>query len=663
MKNYRALTEKEQEQLKQNGCFAESWNDVLVSDGFTTDSLYRVTFSGSVRIGALTKSYTLAGGVEVKASICNARIHNCVIGEEVYINNIHGYLANYHVGNGCCIMNVETLYVDGESNFGNGVQVSVLNEAGGREVMIYEGLTAQTAYMLTFYRHNQALIHLAQKSIEKLCELKSSAMGSIGQGSVIEQCGTLCNVNIGEHAVVKGVNRLKNGTICSSLLSPTTIGQGVIADDFIIDAGAQVTDGALLERCFVGQGSEIGKQFSAIDTLFFANCQAFHGEATSIFAAPYSVTHHKSTLLIGGYYSFFNAGSATNQSNHLYKLGPTLQGVVERGCKFSSGSYVMWPARIGAFSMVMGRHYNHPNSEEFPFSYLIEDGDSTLLIPGVNIRSIGTWRDAEKWQQRDRRAQTERKDVVQYNMLSPYVMQKVLRGREILEDFEVHENDLEGMVYYNHCQIPKAKVFSGIKFYSAILTKYFGDILLERLQSKPFATEDEVKRLLKPAQRESYSEWVDVAGCLIPEGEMATIIDRLEKQLNEFTQLDECFKRYSTRYKEMEWHWVYEAIQNELFLMYGKLELEHCIELLENANLMCTFLDDAIVADASKEFSQMAQVGYGIDGDESVRLDDFKAVRGSLDSNAFVTYYKAKALEKRNQRLEMIERLRKIVAE
>ena len=58
------------------------------------------------------------------------------------------------------------------------------------------------------------------------------------------------------------------------------------------------------------------------------------------FAGPYKVTHHKSTLLIAGMFSFMNAGSGSNQSNHMYKLGPIHQGTLERGAKTTSDSYI-----------------------------------------------------------------------------------------------------------------------------------------------------------------------------------------------------------------------------------------------------------------------------------------------------------------------------------
>ena len=71
------------------------------------------------------------------------------------------------------------------------------------------------------------------------------------------------------------------------------------------------------------------KHYSAEHSVFFANSQGFNGEACSIFAGPYTVTHHKSTLLIAGMFSFMNAGSGSNQSNHMYNTSKSYWVQVE----------------------------------------------------------------------------------------------------------------------------------------------------------------------------------------------------------------------------------------------------------------------------------------------------------------------------------------------
>ena len=197
-------------------------------------------------------------------------------------------------------------------------------------------------------------------------------------------------LRFGPFCRIDGAIRLNEGSVNSCREDPVLIGPGVIMDHFIVCSGSIVTDSTLVDKCFIGQGCVLGKHYSAENSLFFANCAGFHGEACSIFAGPYTVTHHKSTLLIAGIFSFMNAGSGSNQSNHMYKLGPIHQGIMERGSKTTSDSYVLWPARIGPFTLVMGRHYKNMDTSSLPFSYLIESNDESILVPGINLRSVGT---------------------------------------------------------------------------------------------------------------------------------------------------------------------------------------------------------------------------------------------------------------------------------
>ena len=113
----------------------------------------------------------------------------------------------------------------------------------------------------------------------------------------------------------------------------------------------------------------------------------------------------------------------------------------------------------------------------------------------------------------------------------------------------------------------------------------------------------------------------------------------------------------------MEWQWVYELMQQELYMLNKDIGVSECIRLLEDANLMCAFLDEAVITDASKEFSQMAQVSYGIDEDICSKENDFETVRGTLNNSVFVKQYKDNALKEKKQREEMIKRLQTMMAQ
>ena len=319
---WRALSAEEIGRLSQQGCTCTDWSHVQVAEGFRTDRVRTTHFCGDVRLGVFEKEVSFFGGVAKPTGISQATIHNCTIGDNVYISAVRNYVANYVIEDDAVIDNIDLLAIQGESAFGNGTKVAVVNEAGGREVPIYNHLSAQTAYVLAFYQHRPKVIRNLRAMIDGYTASVRSRMGTVGQGARIINSRLLKNIRVGPAATVEGVNRLENGSINSCIEDPVYMGPGVYAEDFIVSSGSTVTDGTIISHCFVGQGCVLAKEYSAENSVFFANCGGFHGEACSIFAGPYTVTHHKSTLLIAAQFSFYNAGSGTNQSNHMYKLGP-----------------------------------------------------------------------------------------------------------------------------------------------------------------------------------------------------------------------------------------------------------------------------------------------------------------------------------------------------
>ena len=371
MKNYRKLTAEEISLMKSQMCTATDWDSIEVADGFKAEHVRHCRFSGRIRIGRSDKIFSLPGGMEKPSGLYYATLHNVTVGDDCCIENVKNYIANYIIGENTFIENVDIILTDGPTSFGNGVEVAVLNETGGREVVIYDRLSAQTAYIMALYRHRPEVISRLRQMIAGHVESVTSCTGYIGSNVIIADAGYIKNVKVGDYCKIEGASRLKNGSINSNVHAPVHVGVGVIGDDFIISSGSSVEDGVTFSRCFIGQACKLGHNYSASDSLFFGNCQGENGEACSIFAGPYTVTHHKSTLLIAGMFSFMNAGSGSNQSNHMYKLGPIHQGIMERGAKTSSDSYLLWPAKVGAFSLVMGRPVSHQDTSDLPFSYLI----------------------------------------------------------------------------------------------------------------------------------------------------------------------------------------------------------------------------------------------------------------------------------------------------
>lgn len=608
--HYRSISGKEKAQLLSQGCSAFDWDAVYVVDGFAPEYYRNVVFSGNVKLGIAGRKL-MVDGIVRNCGIYDATIHNCTIGNDVFIRHVHNHIANFTIGDNVYIENVDSIVASPGATFGNGVNVTVLNETGGREVPIFDCLDAQTAYVLTFYRHDAELIDALSAIIDQYVESKISDYGIIADGVFISDSGRLRNVNIAQDASIIGVSSLSNGTVGAR----AKISDGVSASDFIISEDAVVDGGVSLKRVFVGQASKISCHFTARDVLFFANCNCENGEAVAVFAGPFTVSDHKSSLLIGGYYSFFNAGSGCNQSNHLYKLGPMHQGIMLRGCKTASDSYVMWPARIGAFSTVVGRHYSHPDTLLLPFSLITTVGDCTAVIPGVNVKSIGTLRDANKWPSRDKRSVNERRDCINFDVFSAYTVAQCLKGITVLK-----EQNFSDIV------IPDDSIKKACDYYTYVCQRFIGDVIINAIGNVTVAN-DVIDRLIEESIPHDY-EWVDLSGLVAPKSEVERIcesikngsIDTIKGLQNEFKQLAENYNKFCLQ-------WVCYILR---YFYFGDSIGKEIMHYHREASVI---LLQAALDDAMKEYSGVAVVGYGIDGDATICNADFENVHG--DNSAY----------------------------
>ena len=635
MIHYRPLKEKEIATLTVYGCSAEHWNSVQVVEDFSPAYISNVHFSGAIFLGTYHKVFELPGGVKKHSGIYNCNLHNCTIANDVFIDKIHNYIANYTIGEGTYIENVNLLLVEGISSFGNGVKVPVMNEAGGREIPIFDQLSAPLAYIIALYRHNTKLMQQIQGLIDQYVLSIQSDKGTIGSHVRIVNCGSIKNVCVGDYAALEGATLLENGSIHSEMAAPVLIGVAVQCQDFIICSGSAVTAATSVTRCFVGQACILGNSFSALDSVFFANCQGLLGEATSVFAGPYTVTHHKSSMLLAGMFSFFNAGSGTNQSNHMYKLGPVHQGMTERGVKTSSDSYLMWPAQIGAFTVVLGRHKGNPDISDLPFSYLMDNQGESHLMPGINLHSAGTMRDVQKWPRRDGRKGLLQLDPIHFDFLSPYTLSKALKGIELLNGL-LHNLDAQSaFVWYQNCKLKRSSIKKGIELYEMALSQFIGNQLIAQLNGQNITSQTELIQRLTGSELGT-GDWVDLSGLLAPKSEVDQLLLQIADGQLDLDGIQQALNALHAHYPNFAWNWAKELIETQLGKSFQDVTVIELIAIVEQWKKSVTTFDDLILRDAKKEFSAIAKTSYGVDGTTADKQHDFDAVRGTYEDNSFV---------------------------
>lgn len=588
----RELTVHEIAQLEERGCWSEDWSDILVDEGFTPSWLHNVTLCGHVEIGSQSGSVEIEEGFRRRCCITDAILRDVIIGDDCLIEHVQGYISNYQIGDRCIISNVGVISSQEGCTFANGHTISVLNEGGEANIILSEELTAQIAWLMVncpnMHSSGNADRPSSPWNADDIKGGYASPRGIIGSGARIINTKEITNTKIGEGCEVKGCSRLSGCSILSTDDAGTFIGSDVIIEDSIVAAGASVMDGAKVYSSFVGESVHIGKGFSAEASLFFANSYMDNGEACAAFCGPFSTSHHKSTLLIGGAFSFYNAGSATNQSNHAYKMGPIHWGTLQRGSKTASGSHILWPAHIGSFSMVMGKVQTHPHATDFPFSYVIADGLDTWLIPGINLRTVGTWRDINKWPKRDIRPLSAREDILNFAFPNPYIIQSVLDGKNTLELLlQKHPANTE-VFEHNGCKIKRSSLLKGIQYYD-LAVKLF---LHHCFESNTCDTSES-----------DGSRWIDMMGMLAPKKEIDSIIQDLRNgSIGSIGELKEILRQIHKNYRHSEQqyaNYVMQSCGSNLFI-----DRDHWMHEAEESHALWLKM---IRDDAEKEY-QMGDV-------------------------------------------------------
>ncbi|MCZ9850787.1 DUF4954 family protein [Brachyspira hyodysenteriae] len=635
-KDFRNLTSEEINFLKSQGCSSQSWEKILIKN-VDLSRIKDVQFHGKIKINSLNGMVKYHKKVKLLASINRATLINVYINGNVYINNVGRFIENYKIENGVIIENAGSIYMEGKSSFGNGVETSPIMEGNGRSVKIFYRLNSHIAYLVSMYRHEKIMREKINSMIDEYTKQKTRRFGKIKKYAKIINARLIKNSLIDPYATIENTDEINNTTVISTKECPSYIGTSVILTDSIVLKGAHIVDGTVIKKAFIGEGVKLGRQFSCEDSLLFANCEGEHGEMFSIFAGPYTVTHHKATLLIASHFSFFNAGSGTNQSNHMYKLGPYHHGFMERGCKTGSNSYILWPSHIGAFSTVIGAHYDNVDTSDFPFSYITEHGyHQTRLIPALNLFGVGLSRDENKWRERDRR-KGDKKDLIIFNVFSPYTVSKMINSEKILEEIKNERNNNNGDFFtYKNMIIKISSLDKYSKRYSIAIDLYLHNKILSYIENSKNI--DEIIKNLNYDENSIFEKWVDIGGLICAKQRIDNIIKDLENdKISDVKSLTERFEDIYNLYLEDEKSWVMNTIKSRYNIKdidketIKKLLINH-ISLLEEAY-------NIFYKDVEKEYNASKMVSSGID-DKSIMEKDFEAVRGTVNDNTFVIKYK-----------------------
>ena len=609
MRDYRQLTSEEIQVLEQNGCWAEDWNKVRVDREFRPYNFHRVIFYGEILLGRFEKKIEVAKGFFKHSGINDATLRNVSVGNDCLIEKVGNFINNYTIGDDCYISNISTLETLEGASYGAGSTISVLNEMGDGNVVLFRELNSQLAAFMVKHHGDKALINRLRQLIDDEVRISTPDRGIIGNRVKIINTKDITNTVIKGDCEISGAARLNECTILSSEDASVFIGTGVICENSIICDGCSINNSVKMQDCFVGEACQITNGFTAEASLFFANSYMANGEACAAFCGPFSASHHKSSLLIGGQFSFYNAGSNTNFSNHAYKMGPMHYGTLERGTKTASGSYILMPATIGAFSVCFGKLMHHPDTRNLPFSYLMAYGDTMYIVPGRNITTVGLYRDIKKWPKRDKRSKQSKKSIINFDWLSPYTVGEIVEGMKTLQALRSASGENVSSYNFHEYVINASSLTKGLKYYNIALRIYMGAVLKRQLRMS----------LLPPSSTVGTGPWSDLSGLLLPVSEEQRLIDDIKDgTIDNINQVLDRFDEINERYADYRWAWSYQLILDYYHL--SELDEAACERIREDYVRARRAWIAEIRKDADKEFA-MGDVDQEVYDDFIEKLD------------------------------------------
>jgi len=610
MREYRLLNQDEIKVLEQNGCWAEDWTRVMVAPDFRPYNFHRVIFYGDIRLGRFEKQVEVAKGFLKHSGINDATLRNVSVGDDCLIEKVGNFINNYTIGSDCYISNISTLETTEGASYGAGSSISVLNEMGDGNVVLFRELNSQLAAFMVKYHQDKALMNRLRQLIDDEVRISTPERGIIGNRVKIINTKDITNTVIKGDCEISGAARLSECTILSSEDASVYIGTGVICENSIICDGCSINNSVKMQDCFVGEACQITNGFTAEASLFFANSYMANGEACAAFCGPFSASHHKSSLLIGGQFSFYNAGSNTNFSNHAYKMGPLHWGTLERGTKTASGSYILMPATIGAFSVCFGKLMHHPDTRNLPFSYLMAYGDDCYLVPGRNITTVGLYRDIKKWPKRDKRSKQSKKSIINFDWLSPFTVGEILQGIKILENLRQASGDNVSTYNFHEYVINASSLRKGLKYYDIALRIYMGAVLKRATKEGFYGM---------PKSEAGKGPWTDLSGLLLPISEEKRLIDDIKNgTIENISQVLDRFEYINNHYSDYRWAWSYQLILDYYHL--SELNETDCERIRQDYIKARRAWIAEIRKDAEKEF-QMGDVEQEVYDDFLEKLD------------------------------------------
>ena len=507
---YRHLTPSEISQLQAAGNHAQDWNGVLIANDAAADDLAGIqscTFGSAVRIG-----------------------RHCTM------RNIQ-QLSGYTIGDRCVLLNISEMTAE-EQEISNVPRIEAMNENGGRSFVPFAGMTIGDAYLWARYRGHAKLM-------KKLEAFTSDALKTRGGYGIV-----------GDHAVVKNTQLIRNVAIRSSQDDPTVIDTCIALTDGVIGYGCHLQYGIIAARFLLGEHVHLEFGLRLNDSVVGDNSTLARCEVGNSIIFPAHEQHHNNSFLIAALIMGQSnvAAGGTIGSNHNSR---TADNEMAGGRGFWPGlcCSIKHSSQFASYCLLAKADYPNELNITLPFALVNNNAskDQLEVMPGYwwlyNMYALD--RCSKKFAKRDKRVY--KAQHIEFDNLAPDTAEELIIGRMLLKEWteeayvrarnsgESPEILAHGMEHSKRRTVV-LKAAKGYQAYEDMLVHYAMKTLEEAYGGQlPPASLGEGGRSQK---------WVNIGGQIVSQPDMETLIDDVEKgQLSSWDdiheRLDELWQQYA----------------------------------------------------------------------------------------------------------------------
>lgn len=382
------VSDELRKKLEEHRVWAADWSKIRVAEKFNPNHAFDVKLFGECYLGAFEPGeIEVEKGLKLTTGVYNSCLVNAVVEDNALVYNV-GLLSNYVVGKGAVVANCKSVTAVAGTAFGNGIELPIAIETGGREVLSYADITIPVAEKVAKSRDNKDLLAEYEAFVKQYVEAVTSPKGIIEEGARVVNTGKVFNAYIGPYAVVDNANKVAEATLLSNKDEKTEVLDGAWVSKSILQWGCEAASMAIVQESVCTEHSHVERHGKVTQSILGPNTGVAEGEVTASLCGPFVGFHHQS-LLIAALWpeGKGNVGYGANVgSNHTGKA-PDQEIWPGEGTFFGLGCNIKFPSDFtGApYSIIATGVTALPQKVSFPFSLIITpDAPYPGISPAYN---------------------------------------------------------------------------------------------------------------------------------------------------------------------------------------------------------------------------------------------------------------------------------------